>query len=209
MVTTARADWDSRIRRLRQHGMTLPAHERHAARVVTTETYEELGFNYRLSDIQAAIGQVQVERLPALVAARRRLAARYTEQLRGVVGVVPPVEPAWARSNWQTYCVWLREDADQHVVMQRMIDRGVASRPAVMCAHRVPAYPDGTWRCGSRSLVHGERARDHAIQLPLFPSMTDAEQDQVVQALAEALAEADQDLEDLTDQQDPTDLRAL
>jgi len=98
--------------------------------------------------IQAAIGQVQIERLPEMVAARRRLAAAYAGQLTGHVGLVAPVEPAWARSNWQGYCVRLPENLSQHTVMQHMRARGVATRMAVMCAHREPACPRETWSCG-------------------------------------------------------------
>jgi dTDP-4-amino-4,6-dideoxygalactose transaminase len=200
MVTTSRPDWADRISRLRQHGMSVPAHVRHAAPAVTTEEYEELGFNYRLTDIQAAIGSVQLRRLPELVAARRRLAARYASLLAAVPDLVPPAEPAWARSNWQAYAVRLPHDVDQQGVMERMLERGVATRLAVVCAHREPAFPRETWSCGAtarsgacegpacRHLRHSEAARDGAIQIPLFPSLTDAEQSRVVAALIEAIA---------------------
>ncbi|HEX7545575.1 MAG TPA: DegT/DnrJ/EryC1/StrS family aminotransferase [Gemmatimonadaceae bacterium] len=199
MVTTARADWDATMRRLRQHGMSLPAHARHTAADVAPETYLDLGYNYRLTDIQAAIGQVQIERLPEMVAARRRLAAAYAGQLTGHAGLVAPVEPAWARSNWQGYCVRLPENLSQHTVMQHMRARGVATRMAVMCAHREPACPRETWSCGGaagacdcgegtcRKLRESERARDHAIQIPLFPGLADSEQARVVVALLEAV----------------------
>jgi len=188
MVTTRDAAMDHRVRQLRQHGMNVPAHVRHTTRTVVRESYDELGFNYRLTDIQAAIGQVQVERLPTIVAERRRLAARYAALL-GNSGVVTPVEPAWARSNWQTYCVWLPDGVEQAAVMAGMRDRGVATRAAVMNAHREPAYPPGTWRCNA-PLLTSERARDRAIQLPLFPGLTDAEQDHVAEALAHVIDEA-------------------
>lgn len=201
MVTTRDGAMDRRMRQLRQHGMNVPAHERHATRTVQRESYDELGFNYRLTDIQAAIGQVQVERLPAIVAERRRLAARYALLLQPL-DVIAPVEPAWARSNWQTYCVWLPDDVAQQAVMAGMRDGGVATRAAVMCAHREPAYPPGTWSCGTpddacdhaahvcAQLATSERARDRAIQLPLFPGLTDAEQDRVVEVLAASLVDA-------------------
>jgi dTDP-4-amino-4,6-dideoxygalactose transaminase len=199
MVTTSRAEWDARLRRLRQHGMDRAAHARHAAAAVTIESYAELGYNYRMTDIQAAIGRIQLERLPGMVHARRRLADMYADRLRDVPGVATPIEPAWTRSNWQTYCVRLADGLDQREVMQRLLDRGVATRPAVMCAHREPAYPHGTWTCGTSPdgcacvggscarLIESERARDRAIQLPLFPGMTDEEQTRVVDALRQAV----------------------
>jgi perosamine synthetase len=186
MITTRHAAWDAEVRRRRQHGMSLDAHRRHTAAHVTGETYVDLAYNYRMTDIQAAIGQVQLSRLPAIVSERRCLAARYGRLLDGLdLGV--PSEPAWARSNWQGYCVRLPDAVDQAAVMQGMRDRGVATRLAVMCAHREPACPPGTWRAAG-PLVESERARDTGIQLPLFPGLSDADQDRVVAALAGAIA---------------------
>ena len=200
MITTRDSTIDRRVRARRQHGMNMAAHDRHTARAVTIESYDELGFNYRLTDIQAAIGQCSSTRLPDMVRARRRLADRYARALGSINGLTPPYEPAWARSNWQTYCVRLPDHVDQQVVMQHMLDRGVATRPGVMCIHREPAYPPGTWTCapgadpctcsaGScRRLAESARARDRSIQLPLFPDLQDDEQARVVEVLAEAVA---------------------
>lgn len=197
MVTTSSAEWDRRLRLLRWHGMSVPAHVRHAAAQVIAETYDTLGYNYRLTDIQGAIGREQLRRLPGMVARRRELAARYGELLRGMPWVTAPSEPGWARSNCQSYCVRLDESLDQRAVMQRMLDAGVATRRAVMCAHREMAYPPGTWSCGATGgcgcaagacarLAESERAQDHAIVLPLFTQMTDGDQETVVRALRRA-----------------------
>ena len=111
MLATARADLDARFRLLRQHGMSVPDTVRHASRDVVFESYPVLGFNYRMTDIQAAIGREQLSRLGPLVARRRELATRYADALANVPGVVVPREPAWARTNWQSYAVRL-EKAD-------------------------------------------------------------------------------------------------
>lgn len=199
MVTTNNAAWDERLRRLRQHGMTVPDTVRHAAQTVVFESYEGLGFNYRLTDIQAAIGRRQLQRLPEIIQRRRFLAARYAEQLDGIDDLELPYEPEWARSNWQSYCVRLPDDADQQTVMQHMLDNGVATRRGVMCAHREPAYPKGTWSCGPTQcecsgacgrLIESERAQDHTIVLPLFQQMTEAEQDRVSAVLRTVLSRA-------------------
>lgn len=185
MLTTASAAHDARFRLLRHHGMDVSDRVRHQAREVIAESYAAVGFNYRLTDIQAAVGREQLRRLPAIVARRRALAARYTAALEGIPGVYTPQEPPWARSNWQTYAV--RVDADQRRVMQHMLEAGVATRRGVMNAHREVAYAAEPWRAASSGLARSERAQDTAIALPLFHQMTEADQDRVVAALVAAL----------------------
>ena len=185
MLTTARADLDARFRLLRQHGMSVPDTVRHASRDVVFESYPLLGFNYRMTDIQAAIGREQLGRLEPLVARRRELAARYAVTLSGVPGLVVPREPEWARTNWQSYAVRL-EKADLRAVMQRMLNDGIATRRGVMNAHGEAAYPEGTWRTPG-SLAESERAQRDTLVLPLFHQMTFEEQDRVLASLSHAL----------------------
>ena len=183
MLTTASADLDGRFRLLRQHGMSVPDTVRHAANRIIFESYPILGFNYRMTDIQAAIGREQLKRLPAVVSRRRELAARYHEKLAAIDGVMLSPEPEWARTNWQSYLVRLAPRLDQLRVMQRMLDDGVATRRGVMNAHREAAYPAATWRAGS-PLANSERAQDTALVLPLYHQMTHDDQDRVVSSLA-------------------------
>ena len=185
MITTARADWDARFRLERQHGMSVPDTVRHGASQVVFESYDALGFNYRLTDLQAAVGRSQLSRLPEILDRRRYLARRYAALLADACGVEIPLEPAWASTNWQSYAVRMPEGRDQRAVMQYMLDRGVATKRGVMCAHREPAYESEPWRRGS-SLHESERAEDRCIMLPLYPAMTDAVQERVVAVLAEA-----------------------
>ncbi|MFO0821941.1 MAG: DegT/DnrJ/EryC1/StrS family aminotransferase [Gemmataceae bacterium] len=198
MLTTNRPELDRQFRLWRQHGMGVSDLTRHRASEVTFEDYSELGYNYRLTDIQAAIGRQQLRRLPELVKERRARAERYVRLLSKIPGLVLPREPEWARSNWQSFAVRLPAGVDQRAVMQHLLDGGVASRRGVMCAHREAAYPSGTWRCGGdqatcgcpprscRRLAESEAAQDRAIILPLFPGMTDEQQDLVVALLTEA-----------------------
>jgi len=185
MLTTARADLDARFRLLRQHGMSVPDTVRHSSKDVVFESYPVLGFNYRLTDIQAAIGREQLARLATIVARRRELAARYTAVLAGLPDVSTPAEPAWARSNWQSYAVRVRGD-QQRAVMQRMLDDGISTRRGVMNAHAEAAYPPGSWRAAG-SLGRSEEAQRTAIVLPLFHQMTAGEQDRVVGSLVRAV----------------------
>jgi dTDP-4-amino-4,6-dideoxygalactose transaminase len=184
MITTARAAIDARCRTLRQHAMSLSDLARHSAARVMTETYAEPGFNYRMTDLQASIGTPQLARLGDTVAERRALAASYATLLAAMEGVVPPAEPDWARTNWQSYCVGLPAGADRDAVMQAMLDRGVATRRAIMCSHLEPA-----WQAARRGdLRHAEAASRTHLLLPLFNGMTRAEQSAVAEALSASLA---------------------
>src|SRR5262249_28036052 len=146
------------------------------------ESYPEVGFNYRMTDVQAAIGRVQLSRLPQIIAHRRQMADCYADRLADIHGVTAPIAPARARSNWQSYCVRPEQPADQIQVMQSMLDDGISTRRAVMCSHRELPYAGTT-----ASLPESERAQDSGIILPLHSTMTEAEIDIVVGALARAL----------------------
>ncbi len=193
MLTTADSEMDRKFRLWRQHGMSTPDTVRHASPKVVFESYPELGFNYRMTDIQAAIGREQLKRLPEAVAHRRKLAERYDALLLDVPGLTVPREPNWARTNWQSYCVRLPKNVDQLQVMQQMLDEGVATRRGIMCAHLEPAYQAaGTWRCAQTNckpagscpnLIESERAQKEGIILPLFADITAEDQKSVVQAL--------------------------
>jgi dTDP-4-amino-4,6-dideoxygalactose transaminase len=184
MITTCNHDHDRRFRLLRHHGMSIPDTLRHAAAEVMFESYDGLGYNYRMTDIQAAVGRAQLKRLDEMVRSRRALAARYAEQLTIVPGLVLPREPPWARSNWQSFCVRLPGGCQQRAVMQFMLDRNVATRRGVTCAHREPGYAELPRR---HPLAHSEAAQDQCILLPLYPQMTLEEQQTVVEALDTAV----------------------
>ncbi len=187
MITTSNEEWDAKLRLLRQHGMTVPDSTRHASDRVTFESYSVIGYNYRMTDIQAAVGRVQLKRLPELIAMRRRLAAIYRELLSHVAGVEAPVEPDYARSNWQSFWIRLADRADQKQVMQAMLDHGLSTRRGIMCAHREAPYcTSGACRIAS-TLIQSESMQDHAIILPLFHEMTGEDQQRVVDELQAAL----------------------
>ena len=186
MLTTANAEWDKHFRALRQHGMSVPDTVRHGSSKVIFESYPEVGFNYRMTDIQAAVGREQLKRLPGVLERRRMMAARYHELLAGLPGLTAPCEPSWARTNWQSYSVTLPEGSDQWQVMQSMLDRGIATRRGIMCSHREPAYQN-MYRIGPGGLRRSEEAQDRNILLPLFHQFTEEEQDRVVEGLRCAL----------------------
>lgn len=188
MITTRDAALDQAFRLLRQHGMSVPDTVRHASTKVIQEQYPVVGYNYRLTDIQAAVGREQLTRLPAMVARRRLLAARYHDALAGLPGLTVPVEPSWARTNWQSYAVRVETPSRQHEVMQALLDLGISTRRGVMNAHREAAYPHGSWVMAPGGLGRSEQAQDTAIVLPLFHQLTEGDQDRVIAALARAVA---------------------
>jgi perosamine synthetase len=179
--------------------MSVPDTVRHGASQVIFESYPIVGYNFRMTDIQAAVGREQFKRLPEIIEKRRNLAARYKSLLAKMPGIGLPEEPEWARSTWQSFCVRLPEGSDQRKTMQFMLDEGIATRRGVMCSHREESYPKGTWSCAGRKggcdcssgscqkLKRSEAAQDNAIILPLFPQLSFEEQDFIVDSLLRAL----------------------
>jgi dTDP-4-amino-4,6-dideoxygalactose transaminase len=198
MLTSADPELDRKFRLWRQHGMSVPDTVRHGSPQVVFESYPELGFNYRMTDIQAAVGREQLMRLPEAIAHRRKLAARYHDLLADIPGLIFPKEPDWARTNWQSYCVRLPDHADQRQVMQQLLDEGIATRRGIMCAHLEPAYSaPNTWRCAQAhckpggscpNLAESERAQNQGIILPLFDTLTEEQQAKVAQSLRSCIA---------------------
>jgi dTDP-4-amino-4,6-dideoxygalactose transaminase len=163
--------------------MSVPDTVRHGANQVIFESYPMLGYNYRMTDIQAAVGREQLKRLPDIVVRRRDLASRYRELIADIHGLSLPYEPDWARSNWQSYCIRIPAKCDQRAVMQAMLDGGVSTRRGIMCSHREEAYKDVEL---PQPLTQSELAQDHCILLPLYPQMTHEEQGRVADALRKA-----------------------
>ncbi len=183
MLTTRNAEWDREFRLLRQHAMSVPDTVRHGSNQVIFESYPTVGYNYRMTDIQAAVGREQLKRLPQIVAARRALADRYSQLLCDIEGLELPDEPDWARSNWQSYSVRLPDRCDQRGVMQAMLDDGIGTRRGIMCSHREEAYRELDL---PHSLPHSEAAQDRRILLPLYAQMTVTEQARVAASLGSA-----------------------
>lgn len=190
MITTRNAEWDKQFRRQRQHSMSVPDLVRHSSNEIIFEEYPDVGFNYRMTDIQAAVGREQMRRLPEIVSRRRELAKCYDRLLCDIPGLTLPYQPDWARSNWQSYCVMLPAGADQKQLMQFLLRRGVTSRRGIMCAHREPAYWTGSDKRRAGLLSSSESAQDRGIILPLYPQMQFEEQQVVAAALRDALRES-------------------
>jgi dTDP-4-amino-4,6-dideoxygalactose transaminase len=186
MLTTANPAWAARARTLREHAMSISAADRQASLLAPAEEYTEIGFNYRMTDLQAAVGLVQLGRLPEIVRRRRELAARYTELLADIPGLRPVADPAWGTSNFQSYWVEVEPGfgATRERTMEVLAEAGVSARRGIMAAHRQPAYRD--LDTGSVPLPVTERLTDNTLILPVYHELTDADQLRVVDGLRQA-----------------------
>jgi dTDP-4-amino-4,6-dideoxygalactose transaminase len=186
MITTNNGRYAEQCRRLRQHGMSVSDTARHTATTVIIEEYPSLGYNYRLTDLQAAVGIEQMKRLDGLLKRRAEVACRYTDLLADCPHLATPLVPPYAQHNFQSYAVRLTGacPVSRDRLIQELLDAGIAARRGIMAAHRERAYADVY---GPQSLPISERASDTSLLLPLFPQMTEADQDQVVATLRRAL----------------------
>ena len=184
MLTTSRADWAARARRLREHSMSVSANDRQASVLAPPEVYSEIGFNYRMTDLQAAIGIVQLGRLAAIIERRRALALRYTRALSEVPGLRPVTDPEWGTSNFQSYWVEVDEEfgTDRDGAMEALARADISARRGIMAAHRQPAYRDDA----NPPLPVTDHLTDHTLILPLYHDLTESDQDRVIAALLSA-----------------------
>lgn len=187
MITTTRAEWAARARRLREHAMSISAVDRHASVLAPAEEYLELGFNFRMTDVQAAIGIVQLGRLAEMVARRRQLARRYAAGLAGLAGIRPVEDPPFGSSNFQSY--WVEVSApyplERDGLLAALAAAGISARRGIMAAHRQPAY--ALTDTGDATLATTERLTDGTLILPLHHGLDDDDLDRVVTVIREAV----------------------
>lgn len=182
MLTTSRPDWAARARRLREHGMSVSAADRHAQVLAPPESYGEVGYNFRMTDLQAAVGVVQLGRLAGIVERRREIAATYAAALSGVPGLRPVTDPAYGTSNFQSYWVEVLPEAayTRDDLMERLANADISARRGIMATHRQPPYAS---LIKPGSLPVTERLTDTTLILPVFHQMTAAQQSQVLDVL--------------------------
>lgn len=185
MITTDDEKIDRRFRLERQHGMDVSDLGRHASSTVIIESYSTTGYNYRMTDMQGAMGLAQLKRLDGIIERRRQIADRYRALFSGVKGITLLAEPVWARYNWQSFVVFLDDASLQRPVMQAMLDKGISLRRGIMCAHRESPYRAG-W--SDSSLQVSERATDTGLIIPLYPDMTDEQVETVAGELARTVS---------------------
>jgi dTDP-4-amino-4,6-dideoxygalactose transaminase len=185
MITLQDPQVAARLRQLRQHAMDVSDLARHGARDVVIESYPERGWNYRMTDMQAALGLCQLEVLDEILAERRRLAERYSAAIERIPFLEPPYEPDYAERTWQSYAVTLSPGApiDRTELMRRLLLDGVPTRRGVMAIHREAAYADA-----QVTLPNTDAASGSSLMLPLFAGLTDEQQDHVIDCLAAHVA---------------------
>lgn len=177
MVTTVDAVLAERLRRLRQHGMSVSTFDRHNEHRPVMEQYLETGYNYRLTDIQAAIGVVQAAKLPGMVRRRRELARRYHELLGEVPGLEMVTDPEHGETNYQTFWVMLPDDypVSRDNLLAILKRYGINARHGIPCAHQEPAFSD----LDPVMLPVSEHIAEQSILLPLFHNLSDDDQQRV------------------------------
>lgn len=177
MVTTDDADLAERLRLLRSHGGT---------RRGNRFTFEAAGYNYRLSDILAAVGLAQLEKLDWILERRREIAARYRDLLADVPGITPPLEPAWGGHVYQSFVVLLDASIDRDSIIATLANEGIETTLGTYALHCQP-YFQRTYGYSSGDLPVSRSAFDQTLTLPLFVTMDGATQERVVDALLRAI----------------------
>lgn len=188
MITTPRADWAERARRLREHSMSASATERHGSILAPAEEYTEIGFNYRMTDLQAAIGLVQLQKLPEVIARRRQLAEVYTKHVDDIPGLRAVADPPWGTSNFQSFWIEVAEPypVDRDGLLAHLAALDISARRGIMTSHRQPAHAQHRDASRPEHLVVSERLSDSTLILPLFHQMSESEQARVLDALLTA-----------------------
>lgn len=180
MIVTNDEELAERLKRQRRQGMSFSDFERHGRSPTMFESYPEVGYNFRITDIQAAIGVAQMNRLRTMLTRRREIAQRYIAALNQHPHLSPPQVPPHVVPNWQSFQVQLRDASpvDRNTVMERLHARGIATRRGVMATHLEPPY-----RELAAHLPNTEAVALRSFQLPIFPDLADDELDYVIRAL--------------------------
>ena len=167
MLTTGDGSVAARLRRLRERGLDISAADRHRSQQPVIEHYTEVGFNFRMTDIQAAVGLVQLRKLAEMVARRRVLARRYQELLSGIPGLLTADDPPYGETNYQSFWMLLPEESavGRDELIGLLADAGISARRGIMAAHLEPAYAD------VKPSLPRDRAADRALtDPPALPS---------------------------------------
>ncbi|MDB5119076.1 MAG: aminotransferase DegT [Sphingobacteriales bacterium] len=179
MITTDREDYYNRLQLFRQHGMSVNDRLRHDSKTIMFEDHLEIGYNYRMTDIQAAVGIKQLEKLDWIVKERRKIAARYFDAFKDLDFIQLPFENKDSFSNYQSFSIYLTKSStvNRNTLMQMLLDKGIATRRGIMNTHRETAYKDVT---GDVELPISEDLQDNSILLPLYVIMSEEDISKVI-----------------------------
>ena len=165
MLTTNNSDYDKKLRLLRHHGMSLSDVARHQAKKIIREEYLTTGYNYRMTDIQAAVGIEQCKKLPGILEERIKLNRLYKDYLGTVEWIQLPDESEYAKSNWQSYPVKILQNTPlpRNDLMQLLLDHKIASKPGISNTHLEKPYIRSGY-----SLKNSENANEQVLLLPFY-----------------------------------------
>ncbi len=185
MVTTVDAALADRLRRLSLHGMSRDAWARYTAAGTYRYDIVEPGYKANLGDIPAAIGLVQLRRLPQLQARREAIAQRFNAAFAGEPALEPPAERPGTRHAWHLFTILVDTDQlelDRQGFMDALKQENIGSGLHFIAVHLHPYYQE---QMGFRrgDFPHAERISDRILSLPLFPQMADADVDDVARAI--------------------------
>jgi len=186
MITTTNSEFAERMKRLRQHGMSVNDRVRHESSKILFEDHLEVGYNYRMTDIQAAVGIQQLGKLDWIIGERRKIAMRYHEALSDISCIRLPVEQEGYFSNYQSYSIYLEKNCPvkRNELMQILLDEGISSRRGIMTSHRETAYLKEYSQC---KLPVSEDAADNSIIIPLYVPMEEKDVEHVIGMLRKIL----------------------
>jgi dTDP-4-amino-4,6-dideoxygalactose transaminase len=186
MLTTDDRSAADRAKRLRSFAASVSDHDRHQTRGLVYEEYRELGYNYRMTDIQAAIGIEQLAKLDRLLLRRQELARRYDEAFALIPGLQLPARPSCAHHPFQSYGLRLLAECPvgRDELLRDLIAEGVSCRRGIPPIHMEPLYRE---RFGSMSLPITEEVAARSLFIPIFASLSDADQNRVIDAVRRRL----------------------
>ncbi len=185
-VTTNSAAHYAALRRFRTHGITRDPSELLADEGPWYYEQHDLGFNYRLTDLQCALGISQLQRLDAIVARRRKLARFYDARFGRAAGVTPLTVPGWSHGSYHLYVVRVRAE------VRRRVFEGLRAGGIGVNVHYIPVHRQPYYRSLGFSRLrfpHAERYYAEAITVPMFAALTDGEVEHVVESVTARLGE--------------------
>ena len=170
MITTSNEEYYNKLKLLRQHGMSINDRVRHSSSKILFEEHIVVGYNYRMTDVQASIGIKQLEKLDWIVSERRKIAHQYLEAFKHIDTIRLPFEKGGYFSNYQSFSIYLKDNCkiSRNELMQKLLDKGIASRRGIMTSHREKAYLDLGYDI---KLPVSEDACDNSIIIPLYIPM--------------------------------------